>query len=266
MKKLKISMALLGILALTACGGGEAPTNPPPVTTPTAPVAPATVTATLSGATVTVRWTAVANATSYVVERRNLNGSYTTVTSTAGLEATDTLTAGGSYAYRVKALNAQGESAWTTSNTVTFVVQAPGNLSKTKAEALLGTWTFTYTIQSTFTDTFRFVTVMPNDYSPNEYFAGGYDQWNSPVVGWWDLEESTYVVGNGSEILPQLFLFTAIDNNTVSGCMTAKVEGIWSRCYPFVGRRVSSAASLNTVSPASAQAAYQIFKKAADSR
>ena len=78
------------------------------------PIAPATFTASASGKTVSLAWTDnSADETGFKVLRKDsLKGSYSTVTTTSA-DATsysDTVTAAGSYWYRVSAINSNGDS------------------------------------------------------------------------------------------------------------------------------------------------------------
>src|SRR5687768_3098608 len=109
-------------LAHTA-GCGEDTVDP----TPQPPAAPAGLTATVQSPTlIRVSWTAVAGATSYRLERADASapGVFTQVGgSLAAAEYDDVaVTAGGTYSYRVAAINANGTSAF--SAAVTAV--APG--------------------------------------------------------------------------------------------------------------------------------------------
>lgn len=129
--------------------------------------------------------------------------------------------------------------------------------SQVKAESLLGTWQLTYTIKSTFTDTIKFSEVLESDETPGDYFAAGYDQDSVIYVGWYDYSHSTYVIGNGSTALPQLFTFSGINGNSISGCVVFKYAGTWTDCYAFTGKRISTSASLSTMSTAATNSALQ---------
>lgn len=82
-------------------------------TTPTAPNAPTGLTATPSGSDITLAWTAPANnggsaITGYKVEQQYNGGAWSIVATPTGTTTTRTGLAGGSYSWRVSAVNAIG--------------------------------------------------------------------------------------------------------------------------------------------------------------
>lgn len=128
------------VLLLPACGGRDStPTAPSTPTVPSScatPSAPATLRASVVGFTVTLSWSAVPNATSYIVEIGSVPG-------VSNLEVIDTQSsdtsfdwhnvARGSYFIRVKARNDCGTAAATTggpSNEVTVDVPAAISLDR----------------------------------------------------------------------------------------------------------------------------------------
>ncbi|MEE1940673.1 glycosyl hydrolase family 8 [Streptomyces sp. TRM 70361] len=119
---------LLNFMALLHASGNfriyhpdGAPDEPP---ADTAPAAPGSLTATPGGAlSITLKWSDNAhNETGFRVERRTGSGSWTQLASPAAGTTTHTdtgLTAGTAYTYRIKAVNAVGESAWSNEATAT---------------------------------------------------------------------------------------------------------------------------------------------------
>jgi hypothetical protein len=90
---------------------------------------PTAVRADSLGSTVRVSWQAVANATSYTVQRRAAGGSFADVTTTGALEWNDVPSAGAAYLYRVRA-NAGGVvSAFSPSDLATTVAFSDDPLS-----------------------------------------------------------------------------------------------------------------------------------------
>ena len=87
-------------------------------TTGSVPSAPATITvsgATATNSTLDVSWSAAAGATSYKVYRAVASGEYYLVKTLSGTSTTDTgLTSGTGYTYKVKAVNAVGDSGYST--------------------------------------------------------------------------------------------------------------------------------------------------------
>jgi fibronectin type 3 domain-containing protein len=98
----------------TNLGGDSPPSNVASATTSIDPASPTTVTAVASSPTqIDLEWTDVANETGYRLERSDGSGGWTTV-ATTGQDVTSSsdtgLTPGTTYAYRVFAMNAAGDS------------------------------------------------------------------------------------------------------------------------------------------------------------
>ncbi|MBQ5878541.1 MAG: hypothetical protein IIW59_00340, partial [Alistipes sp.] len=112
MKKMKKMwfMGLLSLLMLTACGGGSDDGN-----VDLEPLATPSPLATTSGTQAKVRWSAVANAASYLCEM-TVNTASPTTQQVSVTEFGFTMTSGNKYRVRVKALpgenKAYTESAW----------------------------------------------------------------------------------------------------------------------------------------------------------
>ena len=102
---------------------------------PSAPAAPAAVTAAIGDGRVTASWTAVAGATSYVVEYQQSGGSYEAggTTSSTSLQIAG-LANGETYTVRVAAVNNVGQGVWATSAAVTLL-ETPAQVTGLVASA-----------------------------------------------------------------------------------------------------------------------------------
>jgi hypothetical protein len=106
------------IAAVNAAGQSTASdvASAKPLATYVAPATPTGLTATAGSASVALKWNASATATGYHIRRAtSATGIYVQAAAPAAATYTDTgLTAGATYYYRVSALNAYGESAYST--------------------------------------------------------------------------------------------------------------------------------------------------------
>lgn len=148
----------------------------------------------------------------------------------------------------------------------TPAVPAPGE-SRNKAQQLLSSWAFTYTIKSTFSDSLRLDAIIEESKQPGEYFAAGYDIAGNVSVGWYDFKYQTYVVTTGSTSLTKFFEFPGIAaDNSVSGmAWFAFGDGTYSDDYRMTGKRNLSGASVggNTMNaPLNTEMAEQLFEAA----
>jgi hypothetical protein len=119
------------VVALAGCGGGGGGTD----TTPTAPTEPTVVAP--SGTSVTFGWTDTSTTETGFEVQRAVAGVWATIGETAKnvVTYTDTgLTSGTLYSYRVRALGASGDSAWSP-----YVEIAPGTVAPTAPSNLRST-------------------------------------------------------------------------------------------------------------------------------
>ncbi len=130
----QVSYALASLTDGTAL---RCATAPPATTVPVAPTGVAATAA--SGATASISWSNVANETGYALERALGTGAYAVV-ATLGADVLtygDTgLTAGSTYNYRVRAINAAGNSAYSAAASVSLgSLAAPGGLATSNVTA-----------------------------------------------------------------------------------------------------------------------------------
>ena len=100
------------VIAASGAGGESPDSSPASVVIPSPPAAPTGLTASAGNVRVTLKWTAVAEATGYVVRRAaGPTGTYTPVARvTATTHADTSVTNGTAYSYVILATNANGES------------------------------------------------------------------------------------------------------------------------------------------------------------
>ena len=153
-------------------------TPPPPPAIPATPLqsSPADA-ATAVSLTASLSWNAAANATSYEVQvSTDQNFASTPLINRSGLTTTSTalsgLTNGTVYYWRVRARNIAGPSAWSTNNSFTTVLVAPGLTSPTNGVTNVSktptlTWTAVtgataYNVQYSTTSGFTTGTILKN--------------------------------------------------------------------------------------------------------
>lgn len=124
-----------------------------------------------------------------------------------------------------------------------FATGAPSpNDNIAKSQKLVGgAWSMTYTIISTFTDTFRFTSVdTTHPGTTGAYYAQGTDQFGGLVIGGYDPTATSWIILDPGVIIDQIYIFTFSDNNHVAGCYyQANPPGSTnlSNCYNLFGSR-----------------------------
>jgi len=117
----------------------------------------------------------------------------------------------------------------------------PANPNRDKTSQLLGgTWTYTYTILSTFSDSYTFTNVSGTPDKDGNYFASGTTPSGRLVVGGYVAASGQWAVLSQGIIIDQFYTFTFGSNNNVSGCyyqVNPPGSGNLSRCYPMTGFR-----------------------------
>jgi hypothetical protein len=143
-------------------------------------------------------------------------------------------------------LTTNGTSSTPSSGEILFeVTLGPGvplvEGNREKTERLVGgTWTFFYTIISTFSDRYRFTSVAPSTAVPGDYTAAGTDEFGGLVVGTFASRNNQWAVLDPSSIIDLFYLFTFSNLNSVSGCyyqINPPGSTNLSRCYSMSGSR-----------------------------
>lgn len=116
----------------------------------------------------------------------------------------------------------------------------PGTDNRSQTEKLIGgTWTYAYTIITTFTDSYSFATISgPN--SDGVYYADGTDEFGGPVVGGYYPDSHSWGVLDPSIIIDKFYTFTFDDNNHVHGCyyqISPPGSTNLGSCYSMTGAR-----------------------------
>ena len=233
------SLALAAIVGFAACsdddnGGGG----------PSAPATPAGLTAVEQGGSILVTWTAVADATSYRLERTDPSapGVFTQVgtTLTAATYTDADVDPGVAYGYRVLAVNAIGESSPSTTATV--------NTAGLKVATLTGTYTASRTL---FADT--------------TYTLSGFVQYanNSTLT----IQPGTRIVGDAAVAGSSLFILrgSKIDAQgtatapivfTSSKAAGSRLPGDWGGIVIVGNGIINRTGVVNTEGPVGAQQNY----------
>ena len=115
----------------------------------------------------------------------------------------------------------------------------PPNDQLSKTQQLLGgTWSYTYTIISTYTDRMSFTSITgPTD---GVYVAIGTDSFGSPVGGDYDPDLGHWLVLDPGIIIDEVYVFDFSDLNHVAGCyyqINPPGSSNFSKCYAMLGSR-----------------------------
>jgi hypothetical protein len=118
---------------------------------------------------------------------------------------------------------------------------APANSNRDKTAQLIGgTWTYTYTIISTFSDSYSFSRVDDTPDSDGDYIALGTSSSGRVVGGGYVKSLNQWMVVAPGSIIDQVYTFSFSGDNNVSGCyyqMNPPGSGNLTRCYSMTGRR-----------------------------
>ncbi len=114
--------------------------------------------------------------------------------------------------------------------------------SKQMAEKILGNWTFTYTIGSTFSQKYSLTYLWESTSTPGAWYAAGTDEYGDPVLAGWADTLSLYLLLDKGSVIDRTFTFDFTGPNSVAGCYYQMPSGTTdlSQCYPMTGIRTSS--------------------------
>ena len=146
------------------------------------------------------------------------------------------------------------------SRAVTVTVASPTNkpFNQLQTERLIGTWEFSYTIISRFTNTYRLSDVQGSSITPGEWNIFGTDEFGDLVIAGYSPDLEAFSLLDPGTIINRFFTFDFVGSNTVSGCYYQIVDGSLSRCYDMTGVRTSSTALTRlTSAPPSTTAAQE---------
>ena len=123
-----------------------------------------------------------------------------------------------------------------------------------QTERLIGTWEFSYTLISEFTNTYKLNDVRENSSTPGVWDIFGTDQFGNVVIARYSPSLGMFsLLDPGIIIIDRFFTFDFVGSNTVSGCyyQVDKDDKSLSRCYDMTGVRTSSTVltSLTTARP-----------------
>ena len=154
----------------------------------------------------------------------------------------------GTYYYGACVDPVSGESATgnNCSRAVTVTVASSTNkpFNQLQTERLIGTWVFSYTIISEFTNTYRLSDVQESPITPGEWNILGTDQLGDLVIAGYSPDFEFFSLFDSSIIIDRFFTFDFVGSNTVSGCyyQIDVEDDSFSRCYDMTGVRTSSTA------------------------
>ena len=138
----------------------------------------------------------------------------------------------GTYYYGACVDPVSGESATgnNCSRAVTVTVASSTNkpFNQLQTERLIGTWVFSYTIISEFTQTYRLNDVRESPITPGEWNIFGTDQFGGLVIAGYSPDLEVFSLLDPGIIINRFFTFDFIGSNTVSGCYYQDSD--FSRC------------------------------------
>ena len=154
----------------------------------------------------------------------------------------------GTYYYGACVDPVSGESATgnNCSRAVTVTVASSTNkpFNQLQTERLIGTWVFSYTIISEFTNTYRLSDVQESPITPGEWNIFGTDQFGDLVIAGYSPDFEFFSLFDPGIIIDQFFTFDFVGSNTVSGCyyQIDVEDDSFSSCYDMTGVRTNSTA------------------------
>jgi hypothetical protein len=126
-----------------------------------------------------------------------------------------------------------------------------------------GTWTYTYTIITTFSDRYTFTRVDTTPSSSGTYFAEGRDAFGNIVAGGYDPRLGMWAVLDPGTLIDQFYTFTFNSDNSVSGCyyqIQPAGSANLSRCYSMVGTRTGGTLNLSLGEPSETDRAFEVAR------
>ena len=131
-----------------------------------------------------------------------------------------------------------------------------------QTERLIGTWEFSYTLISEFTDTYRLNDVRESSITPGEWNIFGTNQFGGLVIALYSPDLGMFSLLDPGTLIHQFFTFDFVGSNTVSGCyyQVDVADDSFSGCYDMTGVRTSSTAltSLTTARPSTTAAQAEL--------
>ena len=126
--------------------------------------------------------------------------------------------------------------------TVTVASSTDKSFNQLQTERLIGTWVFSYTIVSEFTQTYRLNDARESPITPGEWIIAGTDQYDNLVIAGYSPSLGMFSLFDPSITIDRFFTFDFVGSNTVSGCyyQIDKDDNSFSRCYDMTGVRTSS--------------------------
>jgi hypothetical protein len=139
---------------------------------------------------------------------------------------------------------------------VVGVYEVTANQALLNASRLIGgTWTFVYTILSTFADSYTLTTLNPTPGSGGQYFVNGTGSAGDPVVADYHPQFGNWSLLDPGSVIDRFFVFNFSDNNHVSGCyyqISPPGSSNMSSCYAMAGIRSPFQAAMLKDAPAPA--------------
>jgi serine protease len=111
---------------------------------------------------------------------------------------------------------------------------------------LIGIWDVSYTIITTFTDTFLFNEVRESETTPGQYNVWGVNQYDALALGGWSPELEAYTIFAAGASFDDFYVFDMPQSNRMDGCyfLVFRSPTRLSACYPLSGIKTQDLAPL----------------------
>jgi len=133
---------------------------------------------------------------------------------------------------------------------------AGASFNQQQTERLYGTWNFTYTLDTTYTDGYRLSTLNASTSVPGDYFLSGTNDFGGLVIAGYDSTYKTFSLYDPGSTYDQFYIFDFNGQNTVNGCyyLIELSTNRMTDCFTMNGIRSSlSTASVAARSPSELQ-------------
>jgi len=130
-----------------------------------------------------------------------------------------------------------------------FSVGTP-DYNRCQTARLQGTWSFTYTIISEFTDIYSLTSMEESSSYPGEFNIFGVDEYgNDDVIAGYDPEYDSFslLAFTSIEGIQEFFDFEFTSEDTVTGCFYLIIDMDIGDCYETIGTRISRSRAANNV-------------------
>lgn len=171
------------------------------------------------------------------------NGSSAALSSTTAVKPTFSADVAGTYVFNLIVSDGKVNSS-TATVTITATSPTTTTTNQQKTQLLYGTWALSFTIISTYTDTFALNNVYASTVTPGDYTISGTNQYGSLVIGSYSSKYGDWSIYDGGTTASQFYVFQTNGSSIWNGCyyITPKSTGVMSKCYALTGIKTKTTA------------------------